>query len=90
LLSDLHGGCLAPIAALGTITEIDDQGRVANRIHLVARVLSLDGRVCLESDSSCEIELESGDWHSVAVQLGQTVSAMLIDQGAKPLIEAGR
>lgn len=90
LLSDLHGGCLAPIAALATISEIESEHGVSSRIHLVARVLSLDGQECLESESSCEIELESGDWRDVAVQLGRNVGAMLIDQGAKPLIEAGR
>lgn len=95
LLSDLHGGCLAPIAALATITQETKAGaadgtNAAKTIHLIARVLSLDGKQCLEAQSDCSIELGSGDWRSTSIQLGQIVGAMLIDQGAKPLIEAGR
>lgn len=90
LLSDLHGGCLAPIAALATIRDIDDGKTTTREIHLVARVLSVDGNECLEFDSKCPIELESADWRSVSIGLGRTVSATLIDQGARALIQAGR
>jgi hydroxymethylbilane synthase len=90
LLSDLHGGCLAPIAALATIEPAADAVPDGWELRLVARVLSVDGKQCLESDSKCGIELESDRWRADGVRLGRAVSAMLIDQGAKALIEAGR
>ncbi|MCA9141014.1 MAG: hydroxymethylbilane synthase [Planctomycetales bacterium] len=98
LLSDLHGGCLAPIAALATISRSGSQsdsvsgdaGDAAHQIRLVARVLSLDGKECLECESSSPIELESADWKTSAINLGRSVGKMLIDQGAHPLIQAGR
>lgn len=90
LLSQLHGGCLAPIAALGRITQPDDDATAQPKLHLIARVLSADGTTCLESESSCPIDLESDAWREHAESLGREVAATLIDQGAKPLIEAGR
>lgn len=90
LLADLHGGCLAPIAAHASITELRDGDVCTYNIHLVARVLSLDGKQCLESQSSDSIELESDAWRETAIRLGRQVAEMLIEQGAKPLIEAGR
>lgn len=90
LLSDLHGGCLAPIAALATIVPTEGGNGDQHQIHLIARVLSLDGKECLECESSASIELQSADWKSSAFNLGRHVGAMLIEQGAKPLIEAGR
>lgn len=96
LLSDLHGGCLAPIAALATIDDSDaadndnGNGNGNRRIHLVARVLSLDGSQCLEAESDTAVELQSSQWQATAIELGRSVAAMLIEKGAKPLIEAGR
>ena len=90
LLSQLHGGCLAPIAALGTVTQLADDATTQPKLHLIARVLSADGTTCLESESSCAIDLESDAWREHAESLGREVAATLIDQGAKPLIEAGR
>jgi hydroxymethylbilane synthase len=75
LLAALHGGCLAPIAALATVTappqgEQPDaggepspeggDGRNPSRVlKLHARVLSLDGTHCLESRRQAAIELQS-------------------------------
>ncbi|WP_436716341.1 hydroxymethylbilane synthase [Roseiconus lacunae] len=83
MLADLHGGCLAPIAALATIDRSD-------KLTLKARVLSLDGKVCLEQSASCAIELDSSDWFDSAQELGKRVSETLIEQGARELIEAAR
>ncbi|MCS7465674.1 hydroxymethylbilane synthase [Stieleria sp. ICT_E10.1] len=90
LLSQLHGGCLAPIAALGTVSDVSAGEETRSVLHLVARVLSLDGKVCLESEADTTLDLASDDWQSTAIALGRQVAEMLIDQGAKPLIEAGR
>ncbi|WP_255407710.1 hydroxymethylbilane synthase [Rhodopirellula sp. MGV] len=83
LLSELHGGCLAPIAALGTI---DQNGELS----LTARVLSLDGTVCLESSASSVIRLNDDSWPDTAKALGKQVSEVLLEQGARALIDAGR
>ncbi|WP_315856906.1 hydroxymethylbilane synthase [Stieleria neptunia] len=90
LLSQLHGGCLAPIAALGTVSEVAADGQTVSVLHLVARVLSLDGKVCLESEADTPLDLASDDWQTTAIALGRQVAEMLIDRGARPLIEAGR
>ncbi|MCC9602629.1 hydroxymethylbilane synthase [Stieleria sp. JC731] len=83
LLSQLHGGCLAPIAALAVI---DNQGI----LRLSARVLSLEGTTCLEYTTEQAIKTDDDSWRSTAIELGKRASATLIDQGARELIEAGR
>lgn len=82
MLSQLHGGCLAPIAAHATIRD--------GQLRLIARVLSLCGTECLESTATASIELQSNAWRQNAVELGRHVSDDLLSQGAKRLIEAGR
>ncbi|WP_353620853.1 hydroxymethylbilane synthase [Stieleria mannarensis] len=90
LLSDLHGGCLAPIAALGTVSDRSGGEQPSSTLHLTARVLSTDGKTCLESQADTPIDLTFDGWQSAAIELGRGVAAMLIEQGAKTLIEAGR
>ncbi len=87
LLSRLHGGCLAPIAALAVI---EPSGEGGQQIWLRARVLSTDGSECLEYDGRAEIELQSDSWYQTAVAIGEQVSGALIDAGARSLVEAGR
>lgn len=91
LLAALHGGCLAPIAALGTIHTGADSGP---SLHLIARVLSTDGIEQLEVQGQCAIDLDdsdpaTGSVHQAA-QLGLQLSEQLIEQGARDLIDAGR
>lgn len=86
LLARLHGGCLAPIAALATIEQADP----VRHIRLRARVLSADGTRCLEFEERAAIELQSESWRQVAADLGTRVSDALIEAGARPLIEAAR
>lgn len=88
LLARLHGGCLAPIAALAVIESGSDEP--TQRLWLRARVLSSDGTQCLEHDGRAEIELQSDRWQQTAVELGTQVSDVLIDAGAKTIIESGR
>jgi len=82
LLAELHGGCLAPIAALGTLQD--------GRLELVARVLSLDGTERLEAKDHTRIDLQRNDYRDIARQLGHAVAQELIGQGARPLIESAR
>jgi hydroxymethylbilane synthase len=74
LLSRLRGGCLAPIGALGFVTE--------GRLELSAVVLSADG-VCRlhERDWALLEEAEA---------LGLRVADVLLAQGADELIATGR
>ena len=79
VLAALHGGCLAPIAALGTI---EDQ-----TLRLTATVLSADGKQRLDRESTIplgESPIES------AQQLAKEVADGLRTDGAVELIEASR
>ncbi|MEL6105187.1 MAG: hydroxymethylbilane synthase [Planctomycetota bacterium] len=81
LLNELHGGCLAPIAAHATVEE--------GTLKLVAKVLSVDGKQCLDAASQSALTDEHSGV-SVARELGKQAAAELIDQGAAALIESGR
>ena len=74
LLLKLLAGCLAPVAARGTVT--------GNRVELVARVLSLDGRQVISGATSGEI----GD----AVAIGERLALEMLSQGAAELIAVSR
>ena len=79
VLAALHGGCLAPIAALCTI---EDQ-----TLRLTATVLSADGKQRLDRESTIplgESPIES------AQQLAKEVADGLRADGAVELIEASR
>lgn len=81
LLSELHGGCLAPIAAHATAVD--------GELHLIARVLSADGAQCLQASSEVQFS-DADDYVELAVGLGRQVAASLANQGAAALIQAGR
>ncbi len=74
MLAELHGGCLAPIAAWGRLE--------ADHLVLTGRVLSADGAEQIET-------IERGDCGEAA-SLGQRVAARLLAQGADKLISALR
>ena len=74
LLLNLLAGCLAPVAARGTVS--------GNRLELVARVLSLDGRRVVSGATS-------GDM-SQANTIGEQLAGEMMSQGAGELIAASR
>lgn len=74
LLLKLLAGCLAPVAARGTVA--------GNRVELVARVLSLDGRRVISGATSGEV--------SAAAAIGEQLAAEMLSQGAAELIAAAR
>lgn len=74
MLLALRGGCLAPIAAWGRVE--------GGRLLLTGRVLSLDGRMRLETESSASID--------AADELGRQVAESLLEQGAAKLVQAAR
>ncbi len=74
LLAALQGGCLAPIAAWARIESYV--------LTLSGRVLSADGRKCLD--------VTLGREPALAVDLGRIVAEMLLNEGAAGLIEASR
>ena len=80
LLANLHGGCLAPIAALG---QFD-----GNRFRLSARVLSADGTQRLSESEQCDSHVDK--WRADAVAVAQSISDALVAQGARELITQSR
>ncbi len=74
LLCTLQGGCLAPIGALGVVEN--------DRLKLVGRVLSLDGKQMLEATLT--------DAPAEAFQLGTRLADELLSQGAAELVRQSR
>ncbi|MCH1497169.1 MAG: hydroxymethylbilane synthase [Rubripirellula sp.] len=79
LLAALHGGCLAPIAALG---EVNGQ-----TLSLKATVLSGDGKQRVDHAGSIQI---GEDYLAAAAELASELAAALEADGARELINAGR
>jgi hydroxymethylbilane synthase len=75
LLAELHGGCLAPVAAWGRV-EAD------KLLHLTGAVLSEDGQQRLEASIVYKV--------SDAAAAGQFVASELLSLGAAKLITASR
>lgn len=80
LLASLHGGCLAPIAALGRVSN--------NNLQLKATVLSQDGTRRL--DETHELPSDSHSLIATAVQLATQTANALLERGAEELINAAR
>jgi hydroxymethylbilane synthase len=74
LLRTLSAGCLAPVAALATISQ--------DQLNLVAKVLSLDGTRVLQGSVQ--------GTPAAAVQLGKKLGEYLLEQGADQLIGRNR
>lgn len=71
-LNALEGGCTAPI---GAFAEINDQ----NEVRFIARLCSLDGKNCIETD---EIFL----WNENE-NFGQKLAQKVLDNGGKELMQ---
>jgi hydroxymethylbilane synthase len=94
-LSCLRGGCRAPVGARGFL-----EGEEGNRtLRLVGRVLSLDGRECLEDEMSEPLpeafpsshsKKSSSSLSSVSSSLGRRLAERLLARGAARLIDAAR
>lgn len=80
LLASLHGGCLAPIAALATVKNAT--------LTLDAVVLSHDGTTRLDECESIEYRSENGC--DIAQTLAERVSLSFIEKGAAELIQQQR
>ena len=80
LLASLHGGCLAPIAALATVDEA--------KLTLDAVVLSHDGATRLDEHETVEYQSDNGS--DIATKLAGQVSASLLEKGAAELIQQQR
>jgi hydroxymethylbilane synthase len=74
MLAALGAGCLAPVAAWGRIEH--------GQLILSGRVISLDGRILLEAQSSAA--------PADSIALGRRVADELLDQGAAEVIQAAR
>lgn len=74
LLSELRGGCLAPVGALGRV--------VGDRLTLTAVVLSGDGQRRLAAAAEAALH--------EATSLGAAVARQLLEQGASELIASAR
>lgn len=92
LLQFLRGGCRAPVGASASV--------VGGRLVLRGRVLSLDGRECLEDELSEPFELpspspsspskKSSSVLSPSSSLGRLLAEKLLARGAARLIDAAR
>lgn len=88
LLKDLEGGCRAPIAAWAQLK--------GSELSLTARVVSLDGKKCIEASGSIKLstaavsEAAASERFSMADLLGLEVSATLYTKGAEPIIDQCR
>ncbi len=82
LLANLHGGCLAPIAALGKVAE--------QVLSLDALVLSTDGSMRLSDTGTISLPRDSKTWDALAQDLANQLSARLTEAGARDLIEQAR
>lgn len=80
LLASLHGGCLAPIAALAQST--------GDVMQLTATVLSQDGTQKL--DEQHELPVDSETMLESATQLAQLAAVALLERGAADLINSAR
>jgi hydroxymethylbilane synthase len=82
LLQFLRGGCRAPVGARGFLEG--EEGR--QTLKLTGRVLSLDGRECLEDEMSVPL----ADLLSKKIFLGRALAERLLARGAARLIDAAR
>jgi len=82
LLQFLRGGCRAPVGARGFLEG--EEGR--QTLKLTGRVLSLDGRECLEDEMSVPL----ADLLSKKIFVGRTLAERLLARGAARLIDAAR
>ena len=85
MLSTLQGGCLAPIAALGRVEQM--------QLTLTGRVMGRDGVEMLEANHAVTLTPhteEETQCRNDAEQLGRQVAGSLLAQGAKRLIDASR
>ncbi len=80
LLSALHGGCLAPIAAFGEVAD--------DHLRLSAVVLSADGRIRM--DERDQAVFSDDNWLQTAGELALLVSDRLIRRGAAELVQNQR
>lgn len=92
LLQFLRGGCRAPVGARGFL-----EGEEGSRtLRLVGRVLSLDGRECLEDEMSAPFPQPSPSSpskkspSSSSSSIGRLLAERLLARGAARLIDAAR
>jgi hydroxymethylbilane synthase len=81
LLHFLRGGCRAPVGARGFL-EGEGERRT---LKLVGRVLSLDGRECLEDEMTASVSFSS-----FSSSLGRELAERLLARGAARLIDTAR
>jgi hydroxymethylbilane synthase len=86
LLHFLRGGCRAPVGARGFFEG--EEGR--RTLRLVGRVLSLDGRECLEDELSVPAPQPSPSYPSKKSSLGRALAERLLGRGAARLVDAAR
>ena len=80
MLAALHGGCLAPIAALA---ELDNQ-----KLSMTAVVLSNDGTARMDAEAS--VPFEPHAWRKSAFEIASRITDILVSQGAAKLIQNQR
>ena len=82
MLAGLEGGCLAPIAALGSVE--------GDKLTLTGRVISQDGVHLLEAADSVTLPPGSEAGLNEALRVGRQIAERLLSQGANKLIAAAQ
>lgn len=82
----LEGGCQVPIAGYAVIEE-SERGKKEVSLLLRGRVLTPDGKTCLEASGEVSVELNNPDTTQL-IQLGKKIAGDLISQGADKIISA--
>ncbi len=72
LSATLNGGCSAPVAGFAQLED--------NQLHLVGRVIAMDGKVLLEASDTMPV--------AQAKELGEKVANNLLSQGAQAILDA--
>lgn len=80
----LEGGCQVPIAGYAVVSG---RGEKEVSLFLQGRVLTPDGKTCLESKGEISVELNNPDTAQL-IQLGKKIAHDLISQGADKIISA--
>jgi hydroxymethylbilane synthase len=84
----LEGGCQVPIAGYAWLEPVSAEApALALQLYLKGRVLTPDGKTCLESQGEISVNLNNIHPEDI-IQLGKKIAHELIQQGADKIISA--
>mmetsp|Transcript_19395 Transcript_19395/g.74476 ORF Transcript_19395/g.74476 Transcript_19395/m.74476 type:complete len:340 (-) Transcript_19395:29-1048(-) len=86
-LAALGGGCQVPIAALASVTDVNEK---ESTFSLTGRVLSIDGKECIEVKGSATVTWSCGPaaCRLGVTSLGSSLAQAAIEQGAREILDS--